>query len=271
MKRLLKNPVLSFILGALMFGGIGTVLAYTVAANYVGYTPSNSSWNVSDVKGALDWLYSRAPGSSVCVRANTGSGISVGTKYVCNPGDGKYRFFYVLTVGSSTVDLIMDRNITENSIKCSDAEVYFTSGAGVSIANSWKNVQKVDIPSAQAIANAVGNTSWNVNTAKTTNAFFLDPKNGTFGNTQVANSSNPSAFYWLFENTANCEAYGCIWGAQSHQNNYWCKERVYNSTGNAWNVTREGKLNYKECINTTAGNNTAGVRPVITVSKSILN
>ena len=60
MKRIIKNPLLTFILGALIFGSIGVVSAYTIFANDIGYTPKDTSWEVDNVKDAIDDLYIEA-------------------------------------------------------------------------------------------------------------------------------------------------------------------------------------------------------------------
>ena len=60
MKRIIKNPIFMFILGAVIFGGIGVVYAYVATASDVSYSPSDTSWNVSNVKTALDDLYTKS-------------------------------------------------------------------------------------------------------------------------------------------------------------------------------------------------------------------
>lgn len=65
MKKIFKNPFFTFILGSLIFGGIGVVYAYSIFANDIGFEPNNSSWNVSNVKDALDDLYKLKSGSQV--------------------------------------------------------------------------------------------------------------------------------------------------------------------------------------------------------------
>ena len=66
MKKIIKNPIFTFILGALIFGGIVGVSAYTIFANDIGYTPKDSTWkksngeDITNVKDAIDELYSKA-------------------------------------------------------------------------------------------------------------------------------------------------------------------------------------------------------------------
>lgn len=59
MKKIFKNPIFTFALGALVFGGIAGVSAYNIFANDIGYAPQDSTWNVNNVKGAIDDLYAK--------------------------------------------------------------------------------------------------------------------------------------------------------------------------------------------------------------------
>ena len=66
MKKIIKNPIFTFILGALIFGGIAGVSAYTLFANDIRYTPKDSTWkksngeNITNVGDAIDELYTKA-------------------------------------------------------------------------------------------------------------------------------------------------------------------------------------------------------------------
>ena len=54
--KILKDNMLGFILGAILFGGIGTILATTILSSTVNYTNNNQT----TVEGALNELYSKA-------------------------------------------------------------------------------------------------------------------------------------------------------------------------------------------------------------------
>ena len=56
MKRILKSRFFSFILGALMFGCLSVVFAYSYVASDVGFDTTDSTWNVDNVRDALDYL-----------------------------------------------------------------------------------------------------------------------------------------------------------------------------------------------------------------------
>lgn len=58
-KKINKDNILSFILGALIFGTTG-VLAATFLANNISYDNSSSGINSSNIQGAIDELYTKA-------------------------------------------------------------------------------------------------------------------------------------------------------------------------------------------------------------------
>lgn len=53
----MKKNIFFFILGAIIFGSIGSVVAYNYNAKDVSYTPSDDSWDVNNVEDALKTLY----------------------------------------------------------------------------------------------------------------------------------------------------------------------------------------------------------------------
>ena len=57
MKKILKSRIFSFILGAVIFGFIGVVSAYTLLASDTEYHPKDEDWEVDNVSDALDYLY----------------------------------------------------------------------------------------------------------------------------------------------------------------------------------------------------------------------
>ena len=76
MKKIIKNPIFTFILGALIFGGIVGVSAYTIFANDIGYTPNDTTWkksngeDITNVKDAIDELYTKANSKSNIINLN---------------------------------------------------------------------------------------------------------------------------------------------------------------------------------------------------------
>ena len=53
--KIIKNPIFTFILGALICGTTG-VVASTLMASNVAYTPKDSTWGVNNVEAAIDSL-----------------------------------------------------------------------------------------------------------------------------------------------------------------------------------------------------------------------
>jgi len=68
MKKFIKNNIVGFILGAVIFTGITSVAAYTIFANDIGYTPKDTTWkksngeDITNVEDAIDDLYSKMNG-----------------------------------------------------------------------------------------------------------------------------------------------------------------------------------------------------------------
>ena len=61
MKKVIKNPLFTFILGILICGTTG-VLASTLMASNISYTPKDSTWKVNNVEDAIDDLYKSGKG-----------------------------------------------------------------------------------------------------------------------------------------------------------------------------------------------------------------
>ena len=61
LKDIKKDYIISFIVGALLFGGIGVVLATSIASSSIDYV-TQSNENVATVKDALDDLYNQIIG-----------------------------------------------------------------------------------------------------------------------------------------------------------------------------------------------------------------
>lgn len=55
----MKKYLLGLISGIIICGGIGLVIAVTYNANDITYTPANNTWNVNNVDGAINDLYTR--------------------------------------------------------------------------------------------------------------------------------------------------------------------------------------------------------------------
>lgn len=61
MKKIFKKSnIFSFLLGALIFSGITGVVAATILAKDMSYSPKDTTWKVDNVKEAIDDLYTTA-------------------------------------------------------------------------------------------------------------------------------------------------------------------------------------------------------------------
>ena len=246
----MKKYLIGFVFGLIIAGSIG-VLA-TVAASSITY-------NGTTVDRVLDDLYSKANQARVYCVLMEGTGKTLGAKYYCDPGDGTYRYFYVLKVNTNDVELIMDRNISDSvgssaTMSWNDAMVFFTTGAGKDL--SWSNAISVDIPSAQEIADAGGISNFNQENAY---IYYSESANGR------------SNYEWLYNYTRGCSSHGCSNSYNENDNTkafgYWTSSKVNNDETTAWVSIRNGRLE-KYSINHSTDN---GVRPVIKMSKSNLS
>ena len=266
----IKNYLLVFILGGIIFSGISVYATFKAQADEIEYE------NGVSVKDKIDDLYSKASGKKICLYVSGTKG-SIGSKYLCDPGDGTKRNFFVLAVDNNKVKLIMEHNITEGSgtskMTWMNAMKYFRTGAGASTKSAWTNVVDVDLPMAQDIANAVGNTGWNMEDKNYDGWFYFDKNGSSYGQTQVANTSNLSNFRWLYNYTVNCSAYGCDSATSlgsTEAYGYWTRDIVAqqkDTIGRAWHVNGSGRL-YTGAV---SDGTYIGVRPVITISANQLS
>ena len=101
--------------------------------------------------------------------------------------------------------------------------------------------------------------------------FYLDGTGSTYSSTdgwqkQVATSQGASKYAWLYDNTYGCTSNGCN-VADSSAYGYWTSTPVVGYSSIAWVVRANGLL--KDYYVDFDGSN--GVRPVITISKSIIS
>lgn len=267
-KRNLKLIVGIFI-GILITGSIGVAIAISYNASDIIYTPSDNTWNVSNVDSAINDLNNRTKESyeKVCTfqeseYGNTENHLSVGSKYLCDPGDDTERYFYVLSVRDKEVDLIMEQNIAPGTMDWYSAMEYFTNNQnGVSIKNSWTNVLNIDLPKAQDIANAVNNSTWKA--ARNSAWWCLETKKQDSGSSPYC-YNNTTNTLWLWDYTRDCSSWNCKHSLDSTwAYGYWTRDAIVN-TADAWNVYRYGNLGSSSASD--SGN--SGVRPVVTIYKS---
>ena len=147
------------------------------------------------------------------------------------------------------------------------------------------------------IAHITGNSSFNPRTTGADGWFYLDggtsASTGQTWQTQIATSTEKSAYYWLFDYSHSCANYGCNNNLGGNNpagiSGYWTSDAISGTSNYAWIVGANGALDY--CVGgmngTTYYNNSSasyggqiesaagisylGIRPVITVLKSTLN
>ena len=189
---------------------------------------------------------------------------SIGTKYLCDPGGGILRYFYVLSEDNenNNMNLLMERNLTEDSaapMTWMDAIAYFDTGAGAATKAAWTGVLDVELPWGKDINDAAGgNPNWN----------YLDYRTG-YKLDANADASHLSAYRWIFNYTKGCTEYGCDSTTDitdGTTTGYWLREEYTNKSG-AWNINNYGYLGFTTC---TLCENTYGIRPVITIPKANL-
>ena len=143
MKKLIKNPILTFILGVTLSIGITSVLAYAFSATDVGFNPTDNAWkqndgsDITNVNEALDDLHLKINSlafKKVCKYVNNqyshdpNDHHSVGTMDECEVADGVKKNFYILKTNNKYYRLIMDRNIVSGTMSWESANNYFNIG-----------------------------------------------------------------------------------------------------------------------------------------------
>ena len=260
MKKIFKNSLLTFVIGLIIAGSIGVYASIKIQSSEIGYKDGT-------VEDAIDDLYTKTP-QKFC-ELKSGAALTVGSKYECDPGDGTKRNFYILSKNDNTIDLIMDRNLVNNtSTTWKIAMEYFRSGSGASIKNNWINVLNIDLPKAQDIADAVNNKSWIVVNKSSISADWFCLESKSNDETNLCKTTNTGATAWLYDNLSGCSQYHCAEESESIvETGYWTKDSVINvNPPRAWLVKNVGNLSTGPITNTDIG-----VRPVITVLKSNLS
>ena len=149
--------------------------------------------------------------------------------------------------------------------------VKFTNATDNTVNYSEKKARLITAQEIAEITGAASTTSpgisWNEQSTSS-EYFYLDSKTTS----PTKNSSNPSDYYWLFENLYNCSNYGCSpTGDNAHTQpgntvqsgnfGYWTSSPVAGDSNYAWSVLSGDNLSSND-----VDDSHDGVRPVITVS-----
>ncbi len=130
--------------------------------------------------------------------------------------------------------------------------------------STWNSSIYSRLITADELATITGNTNFKSSTASVDNWFYFDSNN------QILTSSkqSPSKYSWLFDYTAGCTNYGCL-AEENTNSGYWTESLVKNgSFANmaSWYVNFPGGIG----INNIDNGSYAGIRPVIKISKLVL-
>ena len=161
--------------------------------------------------------------------------------------------------GNSSVNMILDHNTTAKvawNSSGNNSEMKEVARELENDTKAWKNVAR--LITANEVAKISGNT--NFDASKTGQSWFY------FGSNNGSDQSKKSNYGWLYDRTRNdCKDYGCLNNADQDTWGYWTSNESISSSTNAWGVNRIGNLN-----NFPVSVTYYGVRPVITISKSII-
>ena len=186
--------------------------------------------------------------------------------------------WYIFNDSGDNYKLILDHNTTAR-IKWNDDNInvaYEQSNLKAVVddlvtTSDWEVTPR--LITAEEVNQVTGKTGW----TNTSSWYCLDSKELDSTN-YCAKAKGTSNYKWLFEHTYDCENYGCdtrdntsYTGVGTAGNGgiygYWTSTTYGNagSGSNVWRVHRDGGLD-----NNYANKTNSGVRPVITISKSII-
>ena len=122
--------------------------------------------------------------------------------------------------------------------------------------NTWSEALNARLITGAEVASVSNITSWN------------DNYDGSlcFGSNKPNDISKRTQYAWLYDRTStNCELRGCLNNSDNETHGYWTSTAELISINGAWHVDDAGYLSG----NVVGSATYAGVRPVITVSKSL--
>ena len=165
--------------------------------------------------------------------------------------------WYAYSDDGTNYTMILDHNTTATVSSWSESKTQITTDI-----TSWDSSLKARLITAEEVVKITGNTNW----TSTSEWYCLDTNQQDSTN-YCSKTQGTSKYAWLFDYTIGCKNYGCNVEDTIYSDNkgYWTnslKDSTY-----ARSVHRTGTLDYNEA----ARYSYYGIRPVITISKSILN
>ena len=164
--------------------------------------------------------------------------------------------------GASTINLLLDHNTTA-------AVAWASTGTNAngpvevktqleSDTSSWNKSINPRLIEASEIATITGYPNWN------NNGYYFH----TNSTTEYTGAAGTNKYAWLFDNTYGCTTYGCNVAVTDYSNyGYWTNTAYSGDSNNAWFVDSTGCWDYFGVENARS----RGVRPVVTISKSIIS
>ena len=136
MKKVFSNPIFTFILGAIIFGGMGTVIAVNISSSMVEYDNTSSGLEATTVEGAINELYidaskkiatnsfGQAQYSELLTKMN-----SLKTQTI-SLNKGKYLVSYIISYAGSNNSKTYSDNTTEisSALTCNNCTKQILSG-----------------------------------------------------------------------------------------------------------------------------------------------
>ncbi len=138
---------------------------------------------------------------------------------------------------------------------------YTLNNGGTNYTINYTNFRARLITAAE-VATITGNSTFNEVTSSNNAYFYLDSNTTT----QTVSGTGTSNYAWLYEYTLDCQNMGCNIGDNATRG-YWTSTNIYNYIDGSWGVQWNGSLNY--AWNSSSAD--FGIRPVITIPKTILN
>lgn len=195
--------------------------------------------------------------------ANTGASDN-GVKTGCM----KWYTFNDAGNAASSVNMILDHNTTTmvawNSSGLTAGGMKEIATALASDTSTWKTGLNQRLITANEVAAITAYAGW---TTGSENFYFTSKIDS-----QIATCTSPDfsgcTYKWLYDRTSldSATTYGSLNNASSETYGYWTLSASTSNTTDAWNVAKNGKLTNNYVLISSIG-----LRPVITVSKSVIS
>ena len=172
--------------------------------------------------------------------------------------------WYIYDNSGDTYKMILDHNTTSTVAWNSDNVNTEMKEVKIVLEKdtvNWDKSLDAKLITADEIAKVTGNTNFNSLINSGSDWFYFDSKNQI----QSATEDNKSNYAWLFDRTYSCIQYGCNI-KEDITYGYWTSSNIHNEFTDVWVVIYFGSL----YSNFSSDSSFYGVRPVVTLSKSML-